>query len=156
MVNEEKRLQVVFSVILLAHEMRAAGFSKTSYSKILRETIYFVWEIREVSKHSPQRIRSKAADGLPPSELDYDHAVPMRVVTEILLGAWPEKDAVEHVLRNLVRGVLITKDEHNMLSREGLSSKMPSDWDGKDWTARYREVGILLSSPKGYQDSEHN
>lgn len=146
MIDEEKRLQVIFSVVALAYEMREAGFPKSSYSKILRETIYFVWEIREVSKHSPLRKRSKAAEGLPPSELDYDHAVPMRLVIERLLNAWPDKEIVELVLKNLVRGVLITKNEHDLLRREGLSSKMPSDWDGKDWTARYREAGIEFST----------
>lgn len=146
MIDEEKRLQVIFSVIALAHEMREAGFPKTSYSKILRETIYFVWEIRDVSKHSPLRKRSKAAEGLPPSELDYDHAVPMRLVIESLLNAWPDTEKVEQFLRDLVRGVLITKDEHDTLRRQGLSSKMPDDWDGKDWAARYKEVDIEFST----------
>lgn len=149
MIDEEKRLQVIFSVIALAHEMREAGFPKTSYSKILRETIYFVWEIREVSKHSPLRKRSKAAEGLPPNELDYDHAVPMRLVIERLLNAWPDKEIVELVLNNLVHGVLITKNEHDLLRREGLSSKMPGDWDGKDWTSRYAAVGIDFSVLQG-------
>jgi hypothetical protein len=153
MIDEEKRLQMIFSVIALAHEMREAGFPKTSYSKILRETIYFVWEIREVSKHSPLRRRSKAAEGLPPSELDYDHAVPMRLVMERLLNVWPEKEVVEHVLRQLVRGILITKDEHEMLRIKGLSSKMPDDWDGKDWAARYKEVGIEFSTLQAGQAS---
>ena len=100
MIDEEKRLQVIFSVIALVYEMREVGFPKSSYSKILRETIYFVWEIRDLSKHSPLRKRSKAADGLPPSELDYDHAVPMRLVIELLLNAWPDKEIVELVLKN--------------------------------------------------------
>lgn len=148
MIDEEKRLQVIFSVIALVYEMRDVGFPKSSYSKILRETIYFVWEIRDLSKHSPLRKRSKAADGLPPSELDYDHAVPMRLVIELLLNAWPDKEIVELVLKNLVRGVLITKNEHDLLRSEGLASKMPSDWDGKDWTARYKKAGIEFSTLK--------
>lgn len=40
--------------------------------------------------------------------------------------------------------VLTTNEEHKHLRKEKLSSKMPDDWDGKDWTARYREVGISL------------
>ena len=153
MIDEEKRLQVIFSVIALAHEMREAGFPKTSYSKILRETIYFVWEIRAMSKHSALRLRSKAAEGLLPSELDYDHAVPMRIVIDLLLGAWPEKDAVEHVLRNLVRGVLITKEEHKCLRKKLLSSKMPADCDRKDWAARYKKLGIEMPVPQGGETS---
>jgi hypothetical protein len=148
-IGEEKRLQVIFSVIALVHDMRKEGFPKTSYSKILRETIFFVWEVREVTKHSQIRERSKAAEGLPPSELDYDHAVPMRIVMEMLLRAWPDEGAVEHALRNLVRGVLITKREHQRLREKGLSSKMPDDWDGKDWAARYKAVGIEFSTMQG-------
>ena len=149
MIDEEKRLQVIFSLISLAHEMRNARFPKTSYSKILRETIYFVWEIRDVSKHSNLRKRSKAAEGLQASALDYDHAVPMRIVIETLLCAWPDKQEVEKVLRCFVHGVLITKEEHELLREKGLSSKMPNDWDGKDWTARYLKVGIELSALQG-------
>lgn len=33
-----------------------------------------------------------------------------------------------------------------MLRERELSSKMPGNWDGKDWTARYKELGIELSS----------
>ena len=149
MISEEKRLQTVFSVIALSHEMRELGYPKTAYSRILREAVFFVWEMRETAKHSKHRVRSKAAVGLHPRELDYDHAVPMRVVVELLLDAWPNKQAVEYVLRNLVRGVLITKDEHGNLRKELLSSKMPEDWNGIDWDARYKKVGIELSFPEG-------
>lgn len=156
MIDEEKRLAIIFSVAETAFVMQQSGFPKTAYSKLLREAIFFVWEIREKPKHSKHRVRSNAAIGLPSSELDYDHAVPMRIVIEMILAAWPDTQRVEWIIRNLVRGVLITKDEHSLLRARKLSSQMPDDWDGKDWAARYREVGICLSSPKGYQDNENN
>lgn len=146
MMDEETRLQTVLSVIAISHGMREVGYPKTAYSRILRETIHFVWELREGTKHSKLRIRSTAGIGLQPRELDYDHAVPMRIIVERLLDAWPDKQAVEHLLRNLVRGVLITKEEHRLLREKGLSSRMPDDWDGSDWQARYEAAGIELSS----------
>lgn len=149
MIDEEKRLQVVFSTVELAHGMCEMGFPKTAYSKILRETIHFVWEIRELPKHSKLRIRSKAASGLKPSDLDYDHAVPMRIVIDIILTEWPDRRKVEWVLRNMVRGILITKDEHRELRKHKLASSMPEDWDGQDWTARYRVAGIELADQEG-------
>ncbi|WP_223428476.1 hypothetical protein [Tateyamaria pelophila] len=142
--NEEKRLHVIFSVVAIAHEMRELGFPKTAYSKILRETIFFVWEIRELSKYSPMRKRSKAAEGRRNDKLDYDHAIPMRIIIEMLLNKWPNKEAVTYIITHLVHGVLITKEEHILLSEEGLSSTMPKDWDGSDWMTRYKKVGIDL------------
>ena len=147
-IDEEKRLQVIFSAVELAHGMREIGFPRTAYSKILRETIHFVWEIREMPKRSKFRLRSKAAARLPVSELDYDHAIPMRVVIEMLLSSWPDKKAVEQILMSQVRGVLITKKEHERLREEKLASRMPDDWDGKDWTARYKKLGIEVLPEK--------
>jgi hypothetical protein len=144
-ISEKDRLDIVFSVVELAHKMYGLGFPKAAYSRILRETIFFVWEIRERSKHSHLRARSKAAEGLLPSQLDYDHAVPMRIVIEMILNKSPDRQAAEDIIRRFVHGVLITKEEHEYLRENGLSSKMPADWDGKDWTARYREVGITLA-----------
>lgn len=146
MIDEEKRLRIVLSVVALAHEMREAGFPKTAYSKILRETIHFVWETRELSKYSRMRKRSKAAEGLSPRDLDYDHAVPMRIIIEMILNAWPSREAVKRILKDLVHGILITKAEHALLRYKKLSSKMPDDWNGKDWTARYKAAGIDLTS----------
>ena len=147
-ISEKDRLHIVLSVVELAHEMYRFGFPKAAYSRILRETIFFVWEIREISKHSELRARSKAAEGLLPSQLDYDHAIPMRIVIEMILDAWPDKESVEKILTELVRGVLITKKEHERLREKKLASRMPDDWDGKDWTARYKKLGIEVLPEK--------
>lgn len=147
-ISEKDRLQIVLSVVELAHEMHKLGFPKAAYSRILRETIFFAWEIREISKHSNLRERSAAAEGLPPSQLDYDHAVPMRIVIEMILNKSPDREAVEDIIRRFVHGVLITKEEHEYLRKKELSSKMPDDWDGEDWAARYTKVGISLVSQK--------
>ena len=99
--------------------------------------------------HSILRKKSKAANGLSPDQLDYDHAVPMRIVIEMIINAWPDKQAVERILRDLVHGVLITKKEHESLRTAKLASKMPDDWNGNDWSARYKKLGIELSTQEG-------
>ena len=72
----------------------------------------------------------------------------MRTVIEMILNKSPDRQAVEDIIRRFVHGVLITKEEHEYLRENGLSSKMPADWDGKDWTARYTKVGISLVDEK--------
>jgi hypothetical protein len=73
-------------MVELAREIYELGFPRAAYSRILREIIFFAWEIREISRHSNLRVRSKAAVHLQPSLLDYDHAVPMRLVLEMILN----------------------------------------------------------------------
>ena len=138
------RLEIVTQAVDLALRMRAAGVSRTGYAKMLREVIFFAWETAEHSKYDPARPRSAAAQGLPPAELDYDHAIPMKIVIDLALKAGPDADAVEGVLREKVHAVLITKEEHARLRDLKLGNEMPVDWDGIDWRARYRAAGITL------------
>ncbi|MBW0159245.1 hypothetical protein [Sedimentimonas flavescens] len=146
MIDDEKRLEFVLSAVELAFNMRDAGLSKTSYSRVLRETIFFVWEIRKFEKHSPLRERSQAAVGLPKNQVDYDHAIPMQIVIGKLLEAWPNREEVVNIVRNMVHGVIITKHEHAHLRQIGLNSRMPQGWDGNVWTARFDAAGIALAS----------
>ena len=138
----KERIGVVTDAVRLATRMRDLGVSRTGYAKILREAIFFTWELAEGPKHGDHRPRSAAARGLKPSELDYDHAVPVRIVIDEMLEAGPDPDAVERILRTRVRAVLLTKPEHERLRSCGLSSRMPDDWDGVDWRARYVAAGI--------------
>lgn len=39
---------------------------------------------------------------------------------------------------------LITKDEHKKLSNKGYKQKMPEDWDGQSFKARYQKAGINI------------
>ena len=39
---------------------------------------------------------------------------------------------------------LITKDEHKKLSNKGYKQKMPEDWDGQSFKARYQKSGINI------------
>jgi hypothetical protein len=138
------RTDLITRAVDLALLMRAAGVGRTAYAKILRETIFFVWETGSKAKYDQSRPRSWAARGLRPAELDYDHAIPMKIVIDQLLEAGPDPVAVSRILREKVHAVLITKKEHSELQKKKLGNAMPSGWDGADWRARYREAGIRL------------
>ena len=140
------RVDLITRAVDLALLMRAAGVNRTAYAKILRETIFYVWETRSKTKYDRTRLRSRAARDLPPAELDYDHAIPMKIVIDQLLEAGPDPVAVGRILHEMVHAVLITKNEHSELQKKKLGNAMPSDWDGADWTARYRKAGIRLDN----------
>lgn len=138
------RIDLITRAVDLALRMRAAGVRRTAYAKILREMVFFVWETGSKTKHDHSRLRSWAARDLQPAELDYDHAIPMKIVIDQLLEAGPDPLAVSRILHEMVHAVLITKEEHSKLREDKLGNAMPSNWDGADWRARYHEAGILL------------
>ena len=138
------RIDLIACAVDLALRMRAAGVRRTAYAKVLRETIFFVWETGSKTKYDKSRRRSWAARDLQPAEMDYDHAIPMRIVIDQLLEAGPDPVAVGRILHEMVHAVLITKKEHSELQKKKLGNAMPSNWDGMDWRARYREAGIRL------------
>lgn len=141
----DERVRIVAQAVNLALQMRDAGVSRSGYAKILRETVFFVWETALYPKHSRDRLRSVAAIGLPPNSIDYDHAIPMKLVIDMLLEGGPDEAIVGTILCEKVRGILITKDEHAKLRRCKLAYRMPDDWDGTDWQARYKAAKIKLA-----------
>lgn len=71
------------------------------------------------------------------------HVVPQMEIVNILMDMKPlNKQAVEEVLKNYFRVLLVTKEEHIKLNASGLRSKMPDNWDKKDIWVRYRIIGI--------------
>jgi hypothetical protein len=84
-------------------------------------------------------------------DLIHDHAVPRRVVLQILLGMSPTTpEAVFRVCEKLLHGVVITPKEHDRLDSNGLRQEMPMEfWDPASlvfenpWL-RYQRCGIQL------------
>ena len=77
-----------------------------------------------------------------------DHAVPLAVIVQQLFTAGANLSrtgARRHLERWYCLG-LLTNAEDAMLNRLGLRSRMPSDWNGEDLTARYREAGIVAAA----------
>jgi hypothetical protein len=121
------------------------------YSKALREPVFFLWECRNGSKTQAAQYRSKAAVGLKHGsrQLVYDHAVPFVLLQAELLSLRPvTESAVRETLLKFGTTVLITKEEHEHLTKCGYGRCMPPDWNGTDPLARYDAAGIeLLANP---------
>jgi hypothetical protein len=103
---------------------------------------------REVLAHAvsnrPDYLRLRSADDKA-IRLMVDHAVPLRVITEMLFRPQFELTR-ENVLRHLKRWYrlgVITSAEDALINSMGLRSKMPDQWDEQDCFARYRAVGVL-------------
>lgn len=144
MLVRDKNVHIIVSAVHLAMQMREAGVSRTGYSRILRETVFFSWETFGEPKYSQNRPRSVSSVGLLRRCLDYDHAIPMSIVIDDLVNAGPKPEAVLNILQTKVLGVLLTKEEHAALRNSGLSASMPPGWDGVDKYARYRILGIEI------------
>lgn len=76
-------------------------------------------------------------------ELRHEHLVPKKVLIDTLMSMEaPSSTEIFEYLDQYCIGVVVTIDEDKRLSYEGLRSKMPDYWDGKDPWARYYKVGI--------------
>jgi len=78
-----------------------------------------------------------------------EHAVPVSVINGLVLAL----KSVDHgKICNIVHEwtvlSVITKSEHDLLSKLGLSKKMPDDWDGADRFARYKKAGITCQQSR--------
>ena len=76
-------------------------------------------------------------------KLEIEHAVPIKVIVDLLLDLTPLTSIeIENLLKKYFRVCMVTKSEHKKLSDAKLRSKMPDDWDCEDPYARYKKVGI--------------
>ncbi len=120
------------------------GVVRANSGKIMREAIFHFWELRDGPKWGNHRRRSVSfvnKDGF----RAYDHAIPLKILTELLFSAPVCETSVRRMLDS-VEGVLITPVEHQRLKDVGLQSAMPGDWDGRSKSARYLAAGIELLS----------
>lgn len=136
----EARIDAVFSVACGCAAMRQ--MERANAGKVLREAIFFFWELKNGPKFGDHRRRSVYFRNEPGNRI-YDHAIPLKILTERLFASPLTISNLQEVL-DLVEGVLITHPEHRRLKALGLESAMPSDWDGADKWARYRAAGIDL------------
>lgn len=109
----------------------------------------WVWSEFE-GKYRGCRQWSKSAQGkfTDERELRHDHAVPKKY----LIGRLAERrgsatvERVRLLLDAHCIGVVITRDQDNLLTKKGLRASMPPGWDGTDPLARYRAAGIALKT----------
>jgi hypothetical protein len=75
-----------------------------------------------------------------------DLVIPITVLREMLfnLGYHVTPKQIEDFLKKYVRFCLITNEDRLLLSNNSIYQAMPSDWDGKDLLARYKNVNIPI------------
>lgn len=139
--DEQKRLELIVEAVKYCQRVSRMGMPVSSYTKELREPIYFLWELRGGrGKDICAQFRSKATVGMRrgTGTLIYDHAIPFRFLQDELLKL-PEvtPESVADVLSRHCIAVLVTKEEDALLG-----NKMPEDWDGIDPLARYKKADI--------------
>lgn len=146
--DDSQRLELIAEAVRYCQRVKSLGMPTSSYTKALREPIYFLWEKRNGSKIKIAKYRSKASLGLKygKGELVYDHVIPFRYLQEKLLAL--ESVTAPRLVEILsqLEAAIITKEENALLNAQGLSQAMPADWDGVDPLARYQAVGIELIS----------
>jgi len=108
--------------------------------------ILWVWSEFD-GKHKGCKFWSEKAhaSNLETKHLIHEHLVPRKVITHKLFNDIPHsKQEISDFLSDFCVGVVVTKDEDNMLNMAELKSSMPDDWDNKDAWARYKKVGIKV------------
>lgn len=146
-ISENERLQLIVEAVIYCQKVVLLGMPKTSYSKALREPIYFLWEGYGRNKNQAAKYRSESSLGLTHGNyaLVYDHAIPFRYIQEMLLKiVSPDVDNVRGVLEVYQVACLITKQEDNLLTSMGLRSSMPDACVENNCLARYEVAGIKV------------
>lgn len=142
-------IAVIFRAVERLHDL---GLKDSRGSKVRREAIHFLWELRGVEKLAAERPHSVAArdyrrQGLT-TLLRYEHSIPLATCMQILRAAASDPDVFLVALQKFVRPVIVLDSECQTLSRLRLGSSMPSGSKGDDPLARYVAAGIEIELTK--------
>lgn len=147
--SEKQRIELIIEAILYVQKVKAKGMPSSSYSKALREPIFFLWEnYGKGDKYDHARYASLKSKGVKKGgrRLVYDHAIPFRLVQEALLALEiVSESSVKKILEDMLHACVLTREEDQQLTKCGLRSKMPLDWDEQDVLARYKAAEIDVS-----------
>jgi hypothetical protein len=143
--SEIQRLQLICEALAFSRSASKAGSPIAAHARAVREAIYELWESYGRSKAASAKWRSRASLA-PIADRNghvYDHAIPFTLVhRELLEVSDLSPEAIRPILEARVAAALITRREDEELTRIGLRSKMPSNWDGVNVLARYEAAGI--------------
>lgn len=82
-------------------------------------------------------------------DLRHEHSIPKVFIEdkieELYEKAIATKDNILNLLNNYSHATIVNKDEDTVINKHGLRSKMPKNWDGNDFLARYKEAGIAVA-----------
>lgn len=150
----DDRLRAVADILKTVAWMKEVGFDATTTNKIARETVHFAWErgpygqwdIRRPHSQAARQARSTCVGAFSPGRagVTYDHPVPLNLLWPHLLKAHQDDAVLKSLLLQFVRPVVITLAEDATLTAAGLQYAMPTDWDRRDVSARYTQVGITF------------
>lgn len=128
--------EVVDSLLWQIKGFKEGYVTERATNRILRASLRRI-------KH---RLVGYSAESAKTSSTDNDHAVPVKIIIKMLMEA-PElsKDVAIDLLSRFYISVTITRREHTVVLKElDLESEMPSNWDGVDPLARYKQAGIEI------------
>ena len=143
----KQRLTCLQNAVQNAQKHRKAGDPKRMYSQYIR------YALNEFDEQKERRFSSDALSLNPNRkkkfpELVHDHMIPHAFVLNKLLSLKePSHKALAKVINKYYQICVITKEEDQILNRQGLRSKMPESWNEipGDRDARYKIAGIRLS-----------
>lgn len=145
--------ECICTIFAALEQLHANGMRDGQASKVRREAVHFLWELRGGPKLSQKRPHSVEAwshreRGLN-ALLRYEHSVPVAVFMPILRAAAGSPSQMLAALKLYVRPVIVTEDETRRLAGSGLNHTLPAGLSADDWGARYRAVGIALRGSDG-------
>lgn len=146
MAPEIEVARTVAEIFTSLDRLHERGAKEASGSRIRREAVHFLWELREGPKLAEARRHSLAARMQrrvgDPAGLEYDHAIPVACFMPILRRSAASPEQMLQSLKTYVHPVVLTAAEHSLLAAQGLRSKLPARCELHDVLARYREVGV--------------
>ena len=150
MAPEIEVARAISDIFVALERLHNHGTRDASGSRVRREAVHFLWELRTGSKLAETRAHSLAArvqrETGQLSGLEYDHAIPVACFMPVLRHSAGSPDTMLQALRTYVRPVVLTSVEHALLATQGLRSKMPADCELTDPLARYRAAGIAIET----------
>lgn len=150
MAPEIEVARAIADIFAALERLHQNGAADASGSRVRREAVHFLWELRAGAKLAETRPHSLAARAHRARGhlvgLEYDHAIPVACFMPILRRSAGSAETMLTALQTYVRPVVLTSDEHSRLAVGGLRSKMPIHCELHDALARYRELGIAIEA----------
>lgn len=129
-------------------DLHRKGLPVARGSKVRREAIHFIWELRSGAKLDSSRPHSRAARDYRASgqtvRLRYEHSIPLASCMELLRAASADPNVFLAALQQYIRPVIVLDTESDLLRQKGLNSRLPQGASCDDGFARYRAVGIEI------------
>jgi hypothetical protein len=158
--DEEHEVVEAFRQILIQlYGLCGISRLRPGIGKVVRETIFFLYEGGNAEKWSFERPHSAAARALHHDAhsngvafngktfpVVYDHAIPLNTLGDGLREATASVEKLHSFLIRHIQGVVITKDENAELSRLGLRRRLPPDAQAHELLARYRYAAVKLET----------